>query len=306
MNWEYVILNNMGEQIMEANYVIKVDDLELTRTLYHNLNFKEKFYDDHKGIVFLVSPDYDKWRQGSYLLILNKDVDFSPYVTEKYTELSPGDRTYCEVNNLPRLLEQIDSHLTNMVSRLNSYKWGSHDCTISIPGGYKLILWEQPNWKDDELLKYYKELPNYLERSLHDLSDSQLNLARAEGKWSIKQNAFHLMDSHLSFPIRVKFALAESGRTWIGNVYDQDKWAVQLDYANRNLDAELNYFKAAVENVIILNEHFSSSLDRYIVVNGSKSTIRDMLKLITLHSLGHIERIWETRDTHKIEQYSVR
>jgi hypothetical protein len=287
----------------KANFVLKVSNLEVARKMYGSLNFNEEFYDCNNGLSLLTSPDIDKWKWGTYLLINNNDIDYSSYVSDSYSILSPGDKTYCEVNGLSDLLNDIDfdDDIKDLFTPLNTYKWGSQDCNVNIPGGYHLVLWEHAKWSDEEMLNYYNNLPNSLELSINGLNDIQLNLSRAEGKWSIKQNALHLMDSHLSFPIRIKFAIAENGRDWVGNPYDQDVWAENLDYVNRSITTELEFFKVAVRNTIELINHFSESLDHYIMVSNNKSTVRDMLKLITLHSLEHIERIWETRDIHQID-----
>lgn len=285
---------------MLANYILKVQNFNEARELFDALNYQESVCDEQKQLAVYISPDIEKWKHGVYLVVGDRDVNYTEFVADKAVVLAPGQKIYCEVTNLPELLDSVDHACMAYFNPIHEFRWGSRECIVQLPGGYLLVLWENAAWTDEELLDYYGNLAETLEESIRGLTDVELHLTRAEGKWSIKQNAFHLMDSHLSYPVRIKFALAESGRSWLGNAYDQDVWATELDYINRDLSAELEQFRAAIKNNLALCQHFQDALDRYIMVGNNKATVREMLKLITLHSLEHIERIRETRAIHLV------
>lgn len=286
--------------MIKANCVLLVDNLDSTKNLLVSLNYRVEMYDVENDLVVLFPPDYEKW---DTVILLTKSVnlDLSLYVRERHSILKPGAHFYCQVDDLAQLLSMIDDvQMLELNGVVRNFSWGSKDFTLDISGGYRLVLWEEAKWTDEQLLSLYADLPNRLKESLSGLDDKQLGLTRAEGKWSIKQIALHLIDSHFSYPLRVKFAIAESGRTWVGNSYNQDVWAENLQYSSRNINPEINGFRSLVENVIDLTQHFEDSLDRFIIINQSKKTVRDMINLITLHSLEHIDQIWETRKVHHL------
>ncbi|WP_369009671.1 DinB family protein, partial [Lysinibacillus sp. GbtcB16] len=63
-----------------------------------------------------------------------------------------------------------------------------------------------------------------LEESVAGLTAEQLGLALEPGKWSIREQVLHVVDLEQVAIHKVKFALAEPGRTFQGNSFSQDDW----------------------------------------------------------------------------------
>ena len=77
-----------------------------------------------------------------------------------------------------------------------------------------------------EMIATIKRLPAALESALAGLNDTQLNTPYGPGKWTLRQVAHHLADSHAHAYIRTKLILLEDNVTV--KPYDQDVWALTI------------------------------------------------------------------------------
>ncbi|MEW6195329.1 MAG: DinB family protein [Bacteroidota bacterium] len=59
-------------------------------------------------------------------------------------------------------------------------------------------------------------------------------------KWSIHEVIIHMADSEVNSYARCRKIIAESGSSIMA--YDQDKWAVDLNYTNQDMDVALDLF----------------------------------------------------------------
>jgi hypothetical protein len=61
-------------------------------------------------------------------------------------------------------------------------------------------------------------------------------------------------------------------------------------------------FKLVRQHVLEMCNSFSDSLDRYVIIDGTKKEeVRKMLKMVAGHARGHIEQIKETKRIHSID-----
>jgi len=81
-------------------------------------------------------------------------------------------------------------------------------------------------------LTLYGDGCRLLDAALAETPREMWKFRPAEGAWSVHEIIIHLADSELNSYARVRKALAESGSTIFG--YDQDVWAVALDYHRRD------------------------------------------------------------------------
>lgn len=168
--------------------------------------------------------------------------------------------------------------------------------TFRDPDGYEIALFEAVPLSDEQILRWYEAGPERLEAALHGLSDRDLDLARAPGKWSIRQIVLHVVDSDATSLQRVKFGLAEPGRVVRANPYDQDVWAAGLDYARRPIAAEVALFRALRAHIGGLVRHLPDAMDRTICSEtGQATAVRSLLQMLAGHALDHVEQIRETR-----------
>ena len=96
----------------------------------------------------------------------------------------------------------------------------------------------------EELLKQYSSLPDKLDSAIEGLSETQLNLIRSEGKWSIRQIIHHLVDSNAIVQTIILAASGNSGCTYNQSWYDVDnKWVKTLDYERRKIGTAVTLYR---------------------------------------------------------------
>src|SRR5690606_14848317 len=77
--------------------------------------------------------------------------------------------------------------------------------------------------------EYLRSFPKYLDVSINDFSEEQLNTPYRPGGWTVKQLIHHLSDSHTNALMRFKLALTENNPTI--KPYDEAEWAKLADYS---------------------------------------------------------------------------
>lgn len=80
-----------------------------------------------------------------------------------------------------------------------------------------------------EAKEYLRSFPKYLNESINDFSEEQLNTPYRPGGWTVKQLIHHLSDSHINALMRFKLALTENNPTI--KPYDEAEWAKLADYS---------------------------------------------------------------------------
>ncbi|MEK5255305.1 YfiT family bacillithiol transferase [Paenibacillus sp. FSL E2-0201] len=73
-----------------------------------------------------------------------------------------------------------------------------------------------------------RDLPQILRRTVHDLSEEQLNRPYRPGGWTVCQVVHHMADNDMNAYIRFKRALTEDNP--IASSYREDLWAELSDY----------------------------------------------------------------------------
>jgi hypothetical protein len=92
------------------------------------------------------------------------------------------------------------------------------------------------------LVARYKDGYRVVAEALAGVTDDELDVAPAPGKWTARQIVHHLADSEMTAAIRLRLLLAEDRPQIRG--YDQDGFARRLHYT-RPIDASLEAFGAA-------------------------------------------------------------
>lgn len=178
---------------------------------------------------------------------------------------------------------------------------GGHVLQLTDPDGYRPSFWQAPVLTDTEVVERFASAPAELEEALAGLSEAQLDLPRAPGKWSIRQTVHHMADSDASSLVRILMALAESGREFKSNPYSQDRWVEGLDSARRPVTTSVALFAAIRAHVTALVRHLPDALDRSVETSATgRSTVRHMLSMLGSHAIGHTAQILETRRVHGI------
>lgn len=162
----------------------------------------------------------------------------------------------------------------------------------------------------ENLMETYDAGPEQLDAALQGLSGSQLDLSRAEGKWTIRQIVHHIVDAEDLWETVIKAALGNTGCTFDISWYIPDnKCAVPLDYANRPIDDAVELFKAVRRCIAEMVKHLPNARERSALITRTIDkdqaqsftfTVEKMLNWQIQHLEIHLEQIRETREVHEI------
>jgi hypothetical protein len=237
--------------------------------------------------------------QPGYLVALSESNFNIPSQTKKWLDTvvhSPnfGDSFYIGVHS-------VQQTLSSLIQRgIHNYRIKEDPgfiCNLIVPviDGYTVVYWEELFLTNDEILQLYDQGPNEVEHAIDGLSEEDLDVCLSPGKWSIRQNVLHLVDMELVTMHKLKFALAESGREYIGNSFSQDAWTAGLDYKIRSIGAEVELFKAVRKHIVQMCKHLPDAMDRFVVASGKHETAGRLMKMMHGHVRHHLRTITKIR-----------
>ncbi|TLS38170.1 DinB family protein [Pseudalkalibacillus caeni] len=278
---KWIIVKNLGESIGFYQEV---------------LGFKVNLLNKENGVAMALSPS-----QQSVLITEKKtEEELKDYLAPVFDKPEPGKCLYFGGSDLKSYREKVSDATKNKTSYVNK-EWGDENFTVEDPDGYILSFWGGRELSTEEVLDFYEEAPERLKRAIEGLTEEELDLARAPGKWTIRQIVLHIVDSDATSLAGVKFALAEPGRTLNTNSYDPDVWAVGLDYASRPIEAEVKLFDGIRSHISGLLRHFPDALERSVKIpEGTEVKVIHRIRPLMGHALHHIDQILETRKVHGI------
>ena len=111
------------------------------------------------------------------------------------------------------------------------------------------------------------------------------------GCWSIHEHVVHIADSEANSYVRARRLIAEPGRTLMD--YDENQWAVALDYHDQDIDDALNLFQWLRSKTYALIKALPESAwanTAYHPENGDM-TLDDWLDVYESHVREHVEYI---------------
>lgn len=91
-----------------------------------------------------------------------------------------------------------------------------------------------------EKIDLYGRAPVLLSGAIEKMPKDAMYFKPSPEKWSAHEILIHLADSEANSFIRCRRAVAESGKSVMA--YDQDAWAVTLNYAAQSAEDALNLF----------------------------------------------------------------
>ena len=131
------------------------------------------------------------------------------------------------------------------------------------------------------------------DRTLHyfELTDEQLVLSYAPGKWPVKYILHHLADSETVLFDRIRRVISEGRQVlW---AFDQDAWAGRLDYSRVPLDLSRRIYDS-VRWGIIYHARLHYEKDGHLEFVHSETgirTLKDEFDKVAWHNEHHLEQI---------------
>ena len=133
--------------------------------------------------------------------------------------------------------------------------------------------------------------PGALRRAVEGLSDGQLSMPEADGKWSVRQVVRHLADSEIVWGWRFRLVFAQDRPAITG--FDQDAWAGRFHYDLAPLDDALEEFSALRRTHLRLLASASPADLARVGVHAERGeeSVAHMMKMNAGHDLLHLRQI---------------
>lgn len=158
----------------------------------------------------------------------------------------------------------------------------------------------QTSNEDYELIDKYKRAASELCQAVKGLSDLDFDKTREPGKWSIREIVHHIVDCDMNYFQINRYALADTGAKYLFNEFDSHVWSKTMNYNKRPVELEVKLFGIMREYIAYLCNSLPNSLDRVLLHEHGKATVRDAIKHDIQHATHHIGQIFETRIVHNI------
>ena len=95
----------------------------------------------------------------------------------------------------------------------------------------------------NEKIELYGKGFDMLVHMLQDVPREMWQFKPAPNEWSVHEVIIHLADSESNAALRARKLIVEPGGTLMG--YDQEQWAVTLDYHDQDLEDALDVVRLA-------------------------------------------------------------
>jgi uncharacterized damage-inducible protein DinB len=148
-----------------------------------------------------------------------------------------------------------------------------------------------------QAMKIQAATPGKLRRLTDGLKSQHLAVRPAEGKWSIKEIITHLADTELVYSFRYRKILAED--TPDLSFFDQQLWAGNLSYHQRDLRSVLDMFKAVRQNNLDLMKLTPAKNWQRVGSHAEFGplTFAQIVVHVVDHDLNHLKQIRQIRQT---------
>lgn len=165
---------------------------------------------------------------------------------------------------------------------------------------YPIGRYRKPDAYTPELVKEWintlQALPSWMDVSIENLDEAQLQVPYRPGGWDIQQVVHHVADSHMNAYIRLKLALTEDNPTI--KPYDENAWAALADVRIVPVNVSVTMIHTIHRRMVALLQHMQpSDWERtyYHPDHQRNFPIWEMVALYAWHSRHHTEHIRQLR-----------
>jgi hypothetical protein len=150
----------------------------------------------------------------------------------------------------------------------------------------------------NEKIELYGRGFDLLLEMLKDIPREMWKFKPEPKEWSVYEVLVHLADSESNAALRARKLIVEPGGTLMG--YNQDKWAVELDYQEQNYEDALEIVRLVRKTTYELLKKQPEEIFDHSVKHPEYDepyTFEKWLNIYAEHIPGHIEQI---RNNYKI------
>lgn len=270
---------------------LRVADLRRSLAFYcHRLGFPMAGSDTKAAMACVTGPGTVP------LLLFEESADLSRW--PEVPLANPGAWVYLYQADLPSLATKLAADAIAHKGPIAPYQ-GYRHLLVPDPDGYEIAFWESLPLTDPQILDLYASGPQRLQAAVAGLTEADLDLLRAPGKWSIRQIVHHLVDSELATFHILQLALALPGRQVQADVWEPDQWGAGLAHHRRPIGPAVSLFIAVRAWMQEAVASLDGALDRQVRwPSGYQAAVRDLLRQTGGHALHHIVQVEETRRLH--------
>jgi hypothetical protein len=150
----------------------------------------------------------------------------------------------------------------------------------------------------NEKIELYGRGFDMLLETLKDIPREMWKCKPEPNEWSVYEVLIHLADSESNAALRARKLIVEPDGTLMG--YDQDKWAIELDYHNLNYEDALEIVRLVRKTTYELLKKQPDEVFEHSVRHPEYEepyTFEQWLNIYSVHIPGHTEQI---RNNYKI------
>ena len=143
-----------------------------------------------------------------------------------------------------------------------------------------------------EKIELYGRGYDLLKATLAEVPQEAMKFKPAPGDWSFHEIIIHIADSESNAALRARKLIVEPGGTLMG--YDQDAWAITLQYHEHNLEDALEVTRLARKTTYELLKRQPDEVFAHSIVHPEYEapfTFEQWINLYSAHIPGHIEQI---------------
>jgi catechol 2,3-dioxygenase-like lactoylglutathione lyase family enzyme len=245
-------------------------------------------------IAVVLDPD------GDALLLAGPAVRHpASYLDEHHLIFHPSDSLDFRGEDLEALRAAwISRGVAAEAIQLKERRSGTRILSVEDPDHYLLRFICPEELSSKEILAQYAQGPEELEAALQGLSEADLDLAREEGSWSIRQIVHHVADTDILFGETMKVALSAPGAAMarpraVGN----ERIATAPEYNKRPIGMSIQLFRVFHEYILDLVRHVPDVDACYVVdAEGRRHAFSSaMAGIVVEHTEEHLEEIWAIR-----------
>ena len=144
----------------------------------------------------------------------------------------------------------------------------------------------------DEKIELYGRGFELLKAMLAEVPAEAMKWKPEPKEWSVHEIIIHIADSESNAALRARKLIVEPGGTLMG--YDQDAWAVQLNYHEMDLDDALEVTRLARKTTYELLKRQPEEVFTHWIKHPEMEgqyTFEKWLNIYPKHIPGHIEQI---------------
>ena len=143
----------------------------------------------------------------------------------------------------------------------------------------------------ERLIEQYAAGPARLKAALETAPEEARKWRPATGEWSVHEVICHCADSEANAALRIRYLAVEPDPLIVG--YDQEAWAVELDYHSRPLEPALAVVDAMRANTLPLIRALPDAAWERAGTHteSGRYTAEDWLRIYAAHLEEHAQQI---------------